>query len=162
MYCVCCEVRTEFICYVEESRPPLWSSGQSSWLRIQRSRVRFPALPVVDLERCPLSLVSVSEKLLGRNSSGSGLKIRQYGFGDSSHWPRDTFNPRTLALTSPTSWGHSVGIVRSQTTATEFVFIVFKSESWLITTTQLVWIFYSTLLCTEMCKAFMKRFQYYF
>jgi hypothetical protein len=32
MYCVSCDVRTEFICYVEESRPPLWSSGQSSWL----------------------------------------------------------------------------------------------------------------------------------
>jgi hypothetical protein len=32
MYCVSCEVRTEFICYVEESRPRLWSSGQSSWL----------------------------------------------------------------------------------------------------------------------------------
>jgi hypothetical protein len=26
-------------------RPPLWSSGQSSWLQILRSRVRFPALP---------------------------------------------------------------------------------------------------------------------
>jgi hypothetical protein len=26
-------------------RPPLWSSDQSSWLQIQRSRVRFPALP---------------------------------------------------------------------------------------------------------------------
>jgi hypothetical protein len=25
--------------------PPLWSSGQSFWLRIQRSRIRFPALP---------------------------------------------------------------------------------------------------------------------
>jgi hypothetical protein len=25
--------------------PPLWSSGQSSWLLTQRSRVRFPALP---------------------------------------------------------------------------------------------------------------------
>jgi hypothetical protein len=32
MCCVSCEVRTEFICYVEESRPPLWSSGQDSWL----------------------------------------------------------------------------------------------------------------------------------
>jgi hypothetical protein len=30
MYSDSCEVRTEFICYVEESRPPLWSSGQSS------------------------------------------------------------------------------------------------------------------------------------
>jgi hypothetical protein len=26
-------------------RPPLWSSGQSSWLQIQMSRFRFPALP---------------------------------------------------------------------------------------------------------------------
>ena len=26
-------------------RPPLWSSGQSFLLQIQRSRVRFPALP---------------------------------------------------------------------------------------------------------------------
>ena len=26
-------------------RPPLWSSGQSFWLQIQRSRVRFPWLP---------------------------------------------------------------------------------------------------------------------
>ena len=25
--------------------PPLWSTGQSFWLQIQRSRVRFPALP---------------------------------------------------------------------------------------------------------------------
>jgi hypothetical protein len=32
MYYVSCEVQTEFMCYVEESRPPLWSSGQSSWL----------------------------------------------------------------------------------------------------------------------------------
>jgi hypothetical protein len=30
MYCVSCEVRN--ICYVEGSRPPLWSSGESSWL----------------------------------------------------------------------------------------------------------------------------------
>jgi len=27
------------------TRPPLWSSGQSLWLQIQRSRVRSPALP---------------------------------------------------------------------------------------------------------------------
>jgi hypothetical protein len=34
-----------YICYEEESRPSLWSSGQSSCLQIQRSRTRFPALP---------------------------------------------------------------------------------------------------------------------
>jgi hypothetical protein len=37
MYCVSCEVGTEFKYYVEESRRPLWSSGQSSWLQIQWS-----------------------------------------------------------------------------------------------------------------------------
>jgi len=31
------------ICII--NRPPLWSSGQSFWLQIQRSRVRSPALP---------------------------------------------------------------------------------------------------------------------
>jgi hypothetical protein len=31
---------TEFICYVEESRPLLWSTGQSSWL--QNGDVLFP------------------------------------------------------------------------------------------------------------------------
>jgi hypothetical protein len=25
-----------YICYVEEIKPPLWFSGQSSWLQIQR------------------------------------------------------------------------------------------------------------------------------
>jgi hypothetical protein len=52
-------------------RPPLWSSGQSSWLQIQRSQVRFPALPV-GLEQGTLSLVSTIEELLG---SGSGLEM---------------------------------------------------------------------------------------
>jgi hypothetical protein len=30
--------------YIWHLRPPLWSSRQSSWLQIQRPRVRFPAL----------------------------------------------------------------------------------------------------------------------
>jgi hypothetical protein len=39
MYCISFEVRAEliYVCYVEESRPPLWSSDLSSWLHIQRS-----------------------------------------------------------------------------------------------------------------------------
>jgi hypothetical protein len=36
--------RVQLVCYIEESRPPLWSSGQSSWLLIQMSRDRFPPL----------------------------------------------------------------------------------------------------------------------
>jgi hypothetical protein len=36
----------------------------------------------VGLERGPLSLVSTTEELLGRNSSGSGLENREYSRGD--------------------------------------------------------------------------------
>jgi hypothetical protein len=39
---------------------------------------------VVGLERGPLSLVSTIEELLGRKSSGSGIKSREYGLRDPS------------------------------------------------------------------------------
>jgi HrpA-like RNA helicase len=42
-----------------------------------------------------------------------------YGRRDMSRWPRGTLYPQKLALTSPTSGGHSVGIVRLQSKATE-------------------------------------------
>jgi hypothetical protein len=74
----------------------------------------------VGLDRGPLSLVSTIEELFGRNSSGSGLEILEYGRGDPLRWPRDTFYPQKLALTSPTSGGRSVNIVRSRTQVTEF------------------------------------------
>jgi hypothetical protein len=35
-------------------------------------------------------------------------------------WPRNTLYPQKLVLTSPTSGGRSVGIIRLRTTATEF------------------------------------------
>jgi hypothetical protein len=38
----------------------------------------------VGLERDPVSLVSTTEELLGRKSSGSGLEIRVYGRRDPS------------------------------------------------------------------------------
>jgi hypothetical protein len=64
-------------------RWPLWSSGQSSWLQIQRSGFdswRYQIFwEVVGLERGPLSLVSTIEELLERKSSGSCLEIRDYG-----------------------------------------------------------------------------------
>jgi hypothetical protein len=51
-------------------RPPLWSSGQSSWLQIQRpgfdSRHYHKKKRVVGQERGPLSLVSTTEELLDR------------------------------------------------------------------------------------------------
>jgi hypothetical protein len=77
---------------------------------------------VVSLERCPLSPVSTLEELLGRNSSGSCLEIREYDRGDPLRWPRDNLYPQKLALTSPKSGGRSVGIARSRTKATELKF----------------------------------------
>jgi hypothetical protein len=74
--------------------PPLWSSGQSSWLQIQRSRVQFMTLP--DFPRSSgsgtgaLSLVSAIEDLLRRNSSSSSLEIREYGCGDPLCWQCNT------------------------------------------------------------------------
>jgi hypothetical protein len=66
------------MCYVEESRPPLWSSGQSSWLQIQRSRFDFQCYQIFweveSLERGLLDLTSTIEELLERKSSGSGLE----------------------------------------------------------------------------------------
>jgi hypothetical protein len=67
------------------------------------------------LERGPLSLVSTIEELLGRKNSGSGLENREYGRGDPLRSPRDTLYPQWLALTSSTSGGRSVGIVRLRT-----------------------------------------------
>jgi hypothetical protein len=122
---VSCEVRTEFICYVEEIRPPLWSSGESSCLHIQRTRFdsrRYQIFWEACLERGPLSLVSTTEELLGRKSSGSDLESREYGSRNSSRWPRGTFYLQKLALTSPTSGDHSIGILRSRTQDTEVSF----------------------------------------
>jgi hypothetical protein len=67
-------------------RPPLWSSGQSSWLQIQRTGFDFRRYEsfweVVGLERGPLGPVSTTAELLGRISSGSGYwkpRIRPKG-----------------------------------------------------------------------------------
>jgi hypothetical protein len=89
--------------------PPLWSSGQSSLLQIQRSgldSLRCQILwEVVGLERGPLSLVSTTEELAERKNRSSGLENRKYGCRDQSRLPRDTLHPQKLALTSPTSGG---------------------------------------------------------
>jgi hypothetical protein len=74
--------------------PPLWSSGQSSCLQIQRSgfdsRRYHIFWEAVGLERGPLSLVSTTEELLGRKGSGSCLESREYGRRDPPRWLRDT------------------------------------------------------------------------
>jgi hypothetical protein len=67
----------------------------------------------VGLERGPLSLVSTIEELLGRNSTGSGLENGDYGVGI---YCADHATPsicKKLALTSQTSGGRSVDILRN-------------------------------------------------
>jgi hypothetical protein len=122
---LCClfNLDTNIIKYIfnanKDHRPPLWSSGQSSWLQIQRSRVPFLALPDflrrVGLERGPLSLVRITEELLEWKSNGSGQENLTNDRGDPLRWPRDTLYQQKLALISPISGGRSVGIVRLRT-----------------------------------------------
>jgi hypothetical protein len=105
----------------------MWSSGQSSWLQIQRSGFdsrRYQIFEeIVGLERGPLSLVSTIEELLEIKSSDSGLESREYDRRDPSRWQRGTIYPQKLAVTSPISCGRSVGMVRSLTHAMELLVI---------------------------------------
>jgi hypothetical protein len=87
----------------------------------------FFLLEVVGLERSPLSLVSTTEELLERKSSGSCLENREYSRRDPSRWLRDIY-PQSLALTSPTSGGRSVGIVRSRAKAVEIFYLVTQNS----------------------------------
>jgi hypothetical protein len=69
----------------ESEGPLLSSSGQSSWPQIQRSGFdsrRYHFLRGSGSGTGPLSLVSTTEELLERKSSGSGLEIREYGRRD--------------------------------------------------------------------------------
>jgi hypothetical protein len=72
---------------------------------------------VVGLERGPLSLVSTTEEILGRNNSGSGLEVREYGRRDSSRWPSGILYPQKVGTnfadplglySSLADWGHGV------------------------------------------------------
>jgi hypothetical protein len=103
----------------------MWSSGQSSWLQIQRFRVLFPALP--DFLRSSGSGLGPTQPrednwgATWKESSGSGLENRKInGRGDSLPWSRDTLYPINLALTSLTSGGRSVGIVSWRTKPRSF------------------------------------------
>jgi hypothetical protein len=52
--------------------------------------------------------------------------------GDLQSLPHDTLCLQKLALTSPTSGGRSVGIVRSWTQATEFFVLFFGSATFTV------------------------------
>jgi len=107
-------------------RPPLWSSGQSFWLQIQRSRVRSPALPdFLSSSGSGTGWASWGQlrSYLNEKSSGSrSRKQRLTAVGNRCADHVTPLDPRKLALTSPTGGGRSVGIVRVRTKATEFFF----------------------------------------
>jgi hypothetical protein len=99
-----------FICTL--FRPALWSSGQSSWLQIQRSG----ALP--DFLRNGGSGTGCTQPREDNRSYFKEKRLRSRKpklttVGDSLRWPRDTLYPLKSALTSLTSGGRSVGIVRA-------------------------------------------------
>jgi hypothetical protein len=83
-----------------------------SWLFIQRSRVRFLALPhfvrILGGERGLLSLLSAMEELRSRNEvTGTVMLTTQHTIS-------------AMALTSPTSGDRLVGIVCSRTKPKDF------------------------------------------
>jgi hypothetical protein len=53
----------------------------------------------------------------------AGLESREYGRRYPPRWRRGTLYPQKLELTSSTSRGRSISIVRSRTQATEFSFL---------------------------------------
>jgi hypothetical protein len=75
----------------------------------------------VGLEQGPLSLVSTTEELLERKVAAPVKKTQNTAVGirHADH----------VALTSPTSGGRSVGIVRLRTETTEFVFNPMEEEN---------------------------------
>jgi hypothetical protein len=85
-----------------------------------RGQDSIPDAAVVGLERGPLSLVSTIEELLEEKSSGSDLETKNTAVGTRRADHETPLYPQKLALTSPTSGGLLVGIVRSWTRATEF------------------------------------------
>jgi hypothetical protein len=65
-----------------------------------------------------------TERALGRKSSGFGLETENTAVGIRHANYATPLSRQRLALTSSTSGGHSVGIVRSRTQATEFIFFL--------------------------------------
>jgi hypothetical protein len=109
--------------------PSLLSSGQSSWLQIQRSWFNFRRYQifweVVGLEQGPLSLVNTIEELFERKISGFDLNREYCCKGSAALTTPHRYIRKKLALTSPTRSCRSIGIVPSRTQATGFVCFCF-------------------------------------
>jgi hypothetical protein len=107
-------------------RPPLWSSGQSSWLQIQRSGFdsrRYQIFwEVVGLERVHSASWVQLRSYLEEKVAAPVYKTENTAVGIRHADYETSLYPQKLALTSPTNGGRSVSIIRSRTQATEFSF----------------------------------------
>ena len=105
--------------------PPLWSSGQSFWLQIQRSRVRSPALP--DFLGSSRSGTGSTQPREPREVNWGANWIKKKSSGSRSRKQRLTAVGTRCAdhvtRTSPTGGGRSVGKVRVRTKAAEFSYV---------------------------------------
>jgi hypothetical protein len=114
-----CWFLRSFLCNRGCGRPPPWSSGQNSWLQIQRSE--FDSRRYHNFLRSSESGTGFAQpRECNRGASlekcsGSGLGNLYYGRMAirRADYASPLF-PQKLTQTSPTSGGHSVGIVRSR------------------------------------------------
>jgi hypothetical protein len=95
----------------------IWMSGKG-----QQGRNAFWADKVMTLVRDEMNK---SFRYRNMADYSSGLENLEYDRGDLSHWPRNTLYPQKFALTSPTSDGHSAGMVRSRTKTTGLYVFLF-------------------------------------
>jgi hypothetical protein len=94
----------------------MWSSGQGSWLEIQR--------PGFDFRRCQIFWEVVSWVQLNEKIAAPVYKTEVTAVGIHRVDYATSFYFQKLTLTSPTSGGVSVSIVRSRIQATEFVVLL--------------------------------------
>jgi hypothetical protein len=80
----------------------------------------------VGLERGPLTFVSTTEELLHRKVAAPVHKTENTAVGNRHSDHVAPSISKKLAVTSPTSCGRSVGIVRSRTQTMEFSFFCLK------------------------------------
>jgi hypothetical protein len=67
--------------------------------------------------------VSTTEELLDRKSSGPGLESRECGRRETPRWTRCSLFPQKVGTNFADKRRRLVGIVRSRTQASEFVFV---------------------------------------